>query len=80
MADPKPDGRPMYDLMADWKQTLVYITAVGGEEWERQITAEIRQAMDELGVRVVLWYAERMQDVTAMMEEHGVSDEPHVEG
>lgn len=65
----EPVGRPMYDMLADMRETLAFIDTVGGDEFERRIQAEIREAMDAHGVRVVLWYAERMDNVTAVMEE-----------
>ena len=73
MADtPEPFGRPLYEMLScsDAKdQVVALITEIGGEEFDRRMKAEIREAMDEMGVRVVLWYGERMDNVSAVMEE-----------
>jgi hypothetical protein len=67
--DPKPDGRPMYDMMVSWQAVAAFVTEHGGAEFERRLHDEVREAMDDLGVRVVLWYGERMDNISAQMEE-----------
>lgn len=69
MMTTEPVGLPMYDLLADMREVLAFIEVVGGDEFERRVQDEIRGAMDEHGVRVVLWYAERMDNVSAVMGE-----------
>lgn len=65
----EPVGRPMYDLLSDPLAVVQTIDMLGGEEFDRRIKEEIRQAMEEVGVGVVLWYGEKMGDVTARLEE-----------
>jgi hypothetical protein len=75
-------GRRFYDMLGDWRNVHAFIQEVGPEEYEKHVIAEIRVAMDECGVRAVLWYGEKMEDVAAMMQEFtpGVPLGPHVEG
>lgn len=65
----EPVGRPMYDLLADPIAVAQMISIVGGEEFDRRMREEMRQAMEEVGVGVALWYGERMGDATARLEE-----------
>lgn len=68
----EPVGLPMYDLMERAEGVWAFLAEFGGDEFERRVTDEIREQMGARGNRVVLWYAERMQDVSAVMEEFGV--------
>lgn len=65
----EPVDRPFYKLMGDPLETAARIAALGADEFHRQVDAEIRLAMSETGARAALWYSQRMQDVTARMEE-----------
>lgn len=65
----EPVGRPMYDMLANMREVIAFVETFGGDEFDRRVNGEIREAMDAYGVRVVLWYAERMDNVTAVMEE-----------
>lgn len=67
--DPKPEGRPMYELLGNAGATLTFIEENGGAVFEQALKDEIREAMNDLGVRVVLWYGERMDDVSSVWAE-----------
>jgi hypothetical protein len=66
---PEPVGRPIYDLMADMPEYVAWQSAFGDDQAEGALKAEMREAMDEVGIRVVLWYGERIKDLNAQMGE-----------
>jgi hypothetical protein len=79
MADKEPDrplyksdkgpDLPLYNMLCDYKTFMVAMFTVGIDSLMEDVETEIREAMDKLGVRVVLFYAEKLQDVGALMEE-----------
>lgn len=70
--DREPVGRPIYDLMGDHRTFMAAWCDVGAEKMAAMMEDEIRTAMEEDGVRVALFYAERMQDLSAVLGEFTV--------
>lgn len=70
MSDTEPVGRPMYDLLGDLDAYMQEVLRTSAEEVGERVDAEVRVAMEEDGNRVVLFYAERLQDITSRMEEY----------
>lgn len=68
MEPDEPTG-PIYALMGEPANYVKWQHAVGETEAERKIFEEIEQAIDADGIRVVLWYRQRILDLGAVMEE-----------
>ena len=66
----EPLGEPMYELIGSWQDTMRFIADNGETDFDVLLRNKISEAMRRSGPRVVLWYAERLKDVRAIIEEH----------